>query len=149
MKEIKIHFICSGNTFRSRMAEAYLNSKTMNLRATSSGIEAGEIPQPPLSVYAQPILNRLGILNLTQEKPTKTYLKLLQEADWVIFMAEHHFHYCQSLGYEGQNFEIWQVLDLTERGLVGKVDEEILHQNAEEIFEEIRKKIEGLIERLS
>lgn len=36
-----IHFVCRGNNFRSRLAEAYLNSKKLpGIKVISSGIEA-------------------------------------------------------------------------------------------------------------
>src|SRR5215813_15362440 len=41
MTQVIVHFICRGNSFRSVIAEAYLNSlKFKNLRAVSSGTTA-------------------------------------------------------------------------------------------------------------
>ncbi len=52
MTAMIIHFICRGNSFRSIIAEAYVNSlKFKNLKATSSGTTAAVDRAGNLAAY--------------------------------------------------------------------------------------------------
>jgi protein-tyrosine-phosphatase len=54
MTQVIIHFICRGNSFRSIIAEAYLNSlKFKNLKAVSSGATAALDRAGNLAAYTE------------------------------------------------------------------------------------------------
>jgi protein-tyrosine-phosphatase len=52
---MRVHFVCTGNLYRSRMAEAYLRSKAIpGLEVTSSGVLAEMQAVPDLDVVRIP-----------------------------------------------------------------------------------------------
>ena len=60
---IKIHFICTHNTFRSRVAEAYLNSKRLeDVKVSSSGVDATGNYDGAVSWFAQRLLIRQSLI---------------------------------------------------------------------------------------
>src|SRR6266404_9320379 len=102
-----IHFICRGNTYRSRLAEVYLKSKNIpGLKVISSGIEAENNLSGPITWYAQRIIQKNHLTPF--EKPTwdKTTKELLSQADFTVFMQKDIYDYCvNNLGFNNKNFE--------------------------------------------
>lgn len=112
---MRIHFVCSGNTNRSRMAEAYLKSKKIpGVSASSSGITA--IPgsdDGAVSKYAEKVLGDAHILEYASSERIRTTPELLNNADLVIFMAQKHFDYVKNeLRMVPKKYEIWHVGDI-------------------------------------
>lgn len=149
---MKVHFVCSGNTNRSRMAEAYFNSKQIiGVSATSSGIYAAENHNEKICWYAKQILDEAGIFNYTAQSWTQTTSELLKKQDVVIFMQEEHCNFVQKkLEYTAQEFEVWGIPDIkgtlffeTSRSKSRK-----LHDD-KEIFEKIKEKVDILVKRLA
>jgi len=80
-----VHFICMGNVYRSRLAEAYLNSLHLpHVKATSSGVYANMNLWGPIGSYTVPLLEDDGILNLTAPKWTQVSQAVIDQADVVI-----------------------------------------------------------------
>ena len=53
-QKIKVHFVCNGNIFRSRLAEAYAKSLGLGqLEISSSGVVAANYPPDSLSPWAK------------------------------------------------------------------------------------------------
>lgn len=141
-----IHFVCRGNTFRSRLAETYLNSKQIpGLKVISSGTEAELNDCGPVTWYAQRIIQDNHLVPF--EKPTweQTSKLLLEEGDLTIFMHQNIYDYAVShFGFDGKNFQIWEIPDIrvhlkTFAEQVQKIKE------TEKIYEEIKQKIDKLI----
>jgi protein-tyrosine-phosphatase len=73
-----VHFICSGNTNRSRLAEAYFNSKRISgITTTSSGIYADNNSNGDICEYSLKILEENHILQYTAKSWTKTSREVL------------------------------------------------------------------------
>jgi protein-tyrosine-phosphatase len=143
---VKIHFVCTSNTFRSRLAATYLASKNIpDLIVTSSGIEAEGGPNGIISWYAQRTIEKN---HLTQFEPlmwTQTTKEILEKKDWVIFMEQFHYDQCvQRFGFSGKNFEIWDIEDLN--GLKGEAESRKISRS-EEIYQKITQKVDDFTTR--
>ena len=139
----KIHFVCLGNTFRSRMAEAYFNSlKLENWQASSSGMEAAKNKNGTITIYAKNILEEHNILKYTKNTWTQTTKEILEEQDLVVFM--HHFIYelCKErINPNLSLFEVWQIEDINDE----KTDKTLIPTIADQTFIAIKKKVNDLI----
>jgi protein-tyrosine-phosphatase len=90
-----VHFICTGNAYRSRLAEAYFNSKaTPGWRATSSGIKAHRNLNGPITWYAARIIQREGLVPFMAPTWQQTSSDVLSAADYIVFMTEEHRAHC-------------------------------------------------------
>ncbi len=152
---MKIHFVCSGNTFRSRLAEAYLRSKSVrDLEVSSSGIKAHENRNGPITWYAARLVKRNDLVAHMSHQWTRTTLKLLKETDIVIFMDKtHHHHSKTDLGFTGKRYEIWNIPDLENLGFDTEtgsdIEEDVKRIVAtEKIFSQIKRKVDSLIKTL-
>jgi protein-tyrosine-phosphatase len=82
-----VHFVCRGNTFRSRLAEAYFNSlKLPGYLATSSGIEASRDLDGAICFYTKEIANEHGLADFLSEHWIQASKELLEKADIVVFI---------------------------------------------------------------
>jgi len=145
-----IHFICKANTFRSRLAEAYLNSKQLpNIKVISSGTEAELNESGPVSWYAQRLIQDGNLVAF--EKPTwgQTTKLLLEEGDLTIFMHQNIYDFCvEHFGFSAKDFEVWQIPDIRIHFLT--LTEEVKKIEAtEKIFEEIKQKVNTLVAKIS
>ena len=146
-----IHFICKGNTFRSRLAEAYLNSKQIpNLKVISSGIEAELNESGPVTWHTQRIIQQNKLVPF--EKPTweQTTKALLEKGDLTIFTRQSIYDYCiEHFGFNGKNFQIWDIHDAGETvNNWDSLNEEEQIKVTEKIFKEIQQKVDELIKNL-
>src|SRR5579884_1222753 len=112
-----IHFVCRGNAYRSRLAEAYLRSQQLpGVIVSSSGIEAASHAHTvngPIAWVAQRIIQRNGLVPFMSFLPIQTTPELLNSADLVIFMEEAHEIYArEQFGYTGERFQVWHIPDI-------------------------------------
>lgn len=144
---MKIHFVCTSNTFRSRMADTYLKSKKITgLSVSSSGIEAKDGPNGPITWYAQRIIQRNNLISFEPPSWAQTTGDILKEQDFVIFMEKWHYEASiKRFGYIPGNFEIWDIEDLN--GKPGETDVSKM-QRSEEIYNKIANKIDDMILKL-
>lgn len=149
---MKIHFVCSGNTNRSRMAEAYMNSKQIpGVTATSSGIHADDNLNGDICWYTKIILDEADLWQYTFPTWTKTTSELLAANDLIIFMQEEHSNFVQrKLRYIPPQFEIWNVSDVIGAGFFQTARSKArMLQKDREIFEKIKEKVNSLADRLA
>lgn len=143
---MNIHFVCTGNVFRSRLAESYLNSKKIpNIKISSSGILAMEDKNGPITWYAQRIIEEQKLVQGEKLIWTQTTKEILEAQDLVIFMQKMHYDTCVAkFGFKGKNYEIWDVTDV-DGNLIPNDNETI--QRSELMFTKIKANIEDLIAR--
>ena len=150
-----IHFICRGNSYRSRLAEAYLNSKNSSgLKSISSGIIASRNGSGPISWYAQRIIENEKLVPFESLSWQQTTKEILKQGDFTIFMQQEPYDYCRNrLGFTQKNYEIWDIQDMyefmsphTDRRPTTEKDK---IKASEETYKIIKRKIDDLINRLS
>lgn len=143
---MNIHFVCSANTFRSRLAESYLNSKKIpDVKVSSSGIEAMRDQNGPITWYAQRMIEEQKLVQSEKMIWTQTTKEILEVQDLVIFMQKLHYDTCVAkFGFKGNNYEIWDVTDV-DGNLIPNDSETI--QRSELEFIKIKANIESLIAR--
>jgi protein-tyrosine-phosphatase len=146
-----IHFVCSGNTNRSRLAEAYLNSKKIkDLQASSSGIFADKDKNSNITFFAKKILKTAGILSFTSKSWQKTTKRILRSVDLVVFMKRLHFDYVKNeLGFVPKNYYIWNIEDVPDNLTGDKLKiKQLKLALDEEIFIYIKKAVDKLLKDL-
>lgn len=141
-----IHFICRGNTYRSRLAEGYLNLMQLDgIKAISSGVEADHNLSGPITWWAQKIIMQKNITPFESFVWQKTTKDLLENADLNVFMNSDIHEFCvKNLEFKGEKFDVWDIPDLMEENMS---DDEIIKQT-EEVFGRIKQKVEDLTIRL-
>jgi protein-tyrosine-phosphatase len=154
-KPVKIHFICSGNLYRSRLAETYLKSLNIpNFTVSSSGLEADK-HRPnngPISWYALRIIVKSGIGGYMSLLSTQTQTSHIRENDIVILMHQDNYgQYQQQFPSDPDNFEIWDIPDLHHLGITHTSDiqdENYIIRLTEETFEKIKMRVDDLVKKL-
>ena len=144
---MKIQFVCTGNTFRSRIAEAYLKSKNVpNLIISSSGIKAEENINGPVCDYTVSILEKNNLLSFLSKKWTQASKEGIEKQDLVIFLDNTHYEFCCNyLHCNISNYEIWYIKDMPEEIRKIPRDENKVRVFAENNFKEIKEKIDLLL----
>jgi len=152
MTGMMIHFICRGNSFRSIIAEAYLNSlKSEKLKAMSSGTAAAVDRPGNLAAYSE-TLDLLARNDICEFAKTGYGDQLTQsrldEADIVICMNQRVFDECQQLVTLPATTRVWAVTDIGEPGRIASTE---LGRNRyrEEAYKEIVDAIGQLISEIS
>lgn len=154
MKTFHVHFVCSGNAYRSRLAEAYLRSKKLpNITVSSSGIEAKKhySENGPITWYAMRLLKRHDLIPHAKPMSTQTTSRHLSNADIVIFMTdEQHKFAKEKLKFDKNSFEIWHIDDIDDADFFGtKDDTDLRHiEHSELTFTEIKKKVDELASKI-
>jgi protein-tyrosine-phosphatase len=146
-----IHFVCRGNVYRSRLAEAYLRSKQLpSVAVSSSGIEVAH-DNSPISWVSFRILQRNKLIPFMSPKPIQTTLERLYRADLVIFMEEAHVTYVREhFGYTSQVFQVWNISDIILGDLDATCDQDTAIIRASEVtYRKITDKVDELIPLIS
>jgi len=152
MTGMMIHFICRGNSFRSIIAEAYINSlKSEQLKAMSSGTAAAVDKSGNLAAYT-------GTLDLLAKNGICEFAKVgygdqltqsrLDGADLVICMNQRVFDECQQIVTLPATTRVWAVADIGEAGRIAST-EPGKNRYREEVYEEIVDAIGQLISEIS
>ncbi|OGZ05615.1 MAG: hypothetical protein A2845_04610 [Candidatus Lloydbacteria bacterium RIFCSPHIGHO2_01_FULL_49_22] len=143
---MKIHFVCRGNTYRSRLAEAYFNSLVIpDCFAVSSGIAALRNLNGPITTYAARIIAAHGFTQYGKIGWTQSTKEDLEAADIVVFMnADVYRDCCAIIGPVMQRFYVWSVEDVTPE----EFDVNTIEGLADAAFAEIVNDTNALVEVL-
>lgn len=144
-KHMKVHFVCTGNTYRSRLAEAYLNSKKLkNVKAFSSGTEASGNSSGPIGWIAARLLFKNKLIDFMSDKWQQTNSVLLKSADYTVFFEDSNLEKSKkNFDFASRDFEVWQLEDLT-----GDTTDIEKMSQAEETFKKIKLNVDRLVDQL-
>ena len=109
-----LHFICTGNIYRSRMAEAYCISKGVpGLSVLSSGTQTALNGLVSIAPYAEETLRGHGLECFASACWRQTTAALVRHSDILVFMESEHYHYCIDwVDSSMQTVEIWNIPDI-------------------------------------
>jgi protein-tyrosine-phosphatase len=139
-----IHFVCTGNLYRSRLAEAYCASRcARGVRVLSSGIAAGANGSAPISPYAADVLIRYGLHSFAAESWQRTTEALVTASDVLVFMESEHYRFCENwIQPARQKIEVWEIED------IGPIPAEAISSKVERTFALIRRRTDVLLNAL-
>ena len=141
-----IHFICRGNTFRSIIAETYVNSLALkDLSAVSSGTAA--------TLYkARNLANHRITLELLEEHGIRGFAKVgygdqltqsrLDKADITVCMNQRVYGECMQCVTFSRSPRVWSVADIGEPGRISDVESE-RQLYREDAYREIARNVAG------
>ena len=147
-----VHFVCRGNLYRGRLAEAYLRSKQIpGLTVTSSGTEADEHQRSisPISWEALRLLKNHRLVVFTKLLPEKTTEMVLSRATVVIFFGEEIYAAVRArFAHLTMNHQIWDIPDIALPDYRPSVaDDTRCVELSEETFTRIRQHVDALVEK--
>lgn len=146
-----IHFICRGNIFRSRIADAYFNSLGLkNIKSISSGTVAHD--HSPSNIKNQEICNKVisehGLSKFNKNGWDQLTNERLNEGDLVVFMNNIVKTECQKLFGLPQSYNVWNIADNYEITPIPTTDEEI-REYAEKTLKAVTEEVDKLVLRLN
>jgi protein-tyrosine-phosphatase len=128
---MKILFVCTGNSYRSPIAEALLKKIRGDLEVDSAGTH----PADMIASNAKSFLEKENALKLLKGAPEGIDQKNLEKYDLIIAMKQNH-----------KNEILRQYPQMEDRIEVWDIDDPINLPNGSdrEVFEEIKKKVSEL-----
>lgn len=132
---MKILFVCTGNSFRSPVAEALLKKVRGDLEVESAGTQSAGM----VASNAKKFLEKENALKNLKEAPEGIDQKDLEEYDLIIAMKQNH-----------KNEILRRYPQMEDRIQVWNIDDPIHlpYGSDKEVFEEIKRKVLELAESI-
>jgi protein-tyrosine-phosphatase len=146
-----VHFICRGNAFRSRMAEAYFNSLDIKgVEAISSGSVADLHSQSNKLNFeiTKKILDKHGLSRYTKSHWDQLTQERLDKANLTVFMNQAVADECKRLFKLPANMVVWGVPDFDEVTPVPRTGDEI-NSYAERTYLLVAESVNKLVQKLN
>ena len=105
---MKVLFVCTGNSFRSAVAEALLKKLRSDLEVESAGTQ----PASKIASNAKRLLEDEGALENLKESPEGIENKHLEEYDLIVAMKEQHKNeILQRFPQAKDKIQVWDIDD--------------------------------------
>lgn len=117
-KPYNVHFVCRGNTFRSRLAAAYLSSLLdERFSISSSGIAASTSQSgiEKVEPYTKAIAQKYGLTYDIDKRKTQTTTQLLGDADVIVFLNKDVYNDAiNKYAFDPRKVLVWNVPDISD-----------------------------------
>ena len=130
---MKILFVCTGNSFRSPVAEALLKTLRGDLEADSAGTH----PASMIAPNAKRLLERMNAAKNLKKIPERVDQKNLEEYDLIVAMEEEHKnHLIHKHPHLKEKIIIWNIDDPyflptgSDRRILKEIDENVRELSA-------------------
>ena len=147
---MNIHFVCRGNVLRSLMAETYLRSLNMpGISVTSSGTNVNWDDPVERGYFANTlvVLDRHGLKSFAKLKSEQLTQERVDNCkDVVIVMNQRVMDEAIKIVQLPENVFNWDIIDIGE-GHRTNIDSRESYE--EEIYQEIKRKVDDLIDSLN
>jgi len=139
-----IHLICTGNIYRSRLAEAYCASRAVpGLRVFSSGIATALNGGAAITPYAAHVLSEFGLERFAASFWQQTTAALVRVSDVLVFVEREHYCFCERwIDPIRHKIEIWDIPD------IGQMDPAGIMNKVAHAFEPIQRRTDILLTAL-
>ncbi len=148
-KPYTVHFVCRGNSFRSRLAAAYFAALVDGqFRITSSGIAAAQGKVKTAEAYTKAIAHKYDLHHGISNHTVQTTGKMLADADVVILLNKDVYEDAlKEFDIDIRKTLVWHVADVSEtakRQVLAVHSEQALLDLAAPAFAEIRRRCDEL-----
>lgn len=144
-KPYQIHFVCRGNTYRSRLAAAYFASLVegdARFAISSSGIGAHHASTKTSEKYTKATAKAHKLIHGVAAPKTQTTNLLLQNADVIVFMNKDVYDEAlRTYEFDSRKAQVWHVPDVTpeyKQAMLAKHSEQALVDGVAGTFQNIR-----------
>ena len=149
---MKIHFVCRGNVYRSRIVEAYAKSLRLNgVCISSSGIEAdrhyppNEFPPAYLAQWARLTAQEHNLDLKLSPNRTQTTSQLLNHRDYIVFVSASVFKDAlNKYSFNQSNTKIWALKDVGDWSKQEPSNQWSDRQKRDYTFAQIKKELDKL-----
>ncbi|MFP4115635.1 MAG: hypothetical protein ACLFTQ_00305 [Candidatus Aenigmatarchaeota archaeon] len=127
---MRVLYVCTGNSFRSPVAEALTRKYRPKLEVESAGTD----PASHIAENGKELLEVEGAFEYVKPDPDPLSQRALDKADTAVAMKDRHKKYIlENFGADEENIEVWDVEDP-----IG------FDVDPEEAFHEIKEKVRKL-----
>lgn len=111
---MRVLYVCTGNSFRSPVAEALTRRYRPDIEVESAGTNSTD----HIAENAKELLEEQNAVQFVKPKPDQLSQRALEEADVVVAMTDRHKKYIlDNYGVSKEKIEVWDIDDPINSGV--------------------------------